>query len=64
MPRVTYLNVPRESQMLDYALNIYKNDQFIVCIRYEGFSGTDVHDTVKYLKKNEYRIEEGFDIRW
>lgn len=50
---------PRQSQILDYAVNVYrgqfpsidlKND-FVTCFRYEGWSGTAVHDAVKDLRR-------------
>jgi hypothetical protein len=64
MPKVTHYAFPRESQMLDYAVNVYKNGEFVVSIRYQGYSGTDVHDEVKWLKNNQYPESEGYEIKW
>lgn len=64
MPKVTLHNTPRESTMLDYAVNVYKAGVFHVCHRYEGYSGTDVHDEVKYLKRTVYPQSEGYSLEW
>jgi hypothetical protein len=63
MAKITYLNSPRESQILDYAVNVYKDNEFVICVRYEGYSGTAVHDEVKDLSK-KYPAQQGYRIEW
>ena len=63
MAKITYLNSPRESQILDYAANVYKGNEFVICVRYEGFSGTAVHDEVKDLR-TKYPAQQGYRIEW
>jgi hypothetical protein len=63
MPKITYLDYPRESQMLDYAANIYKEGKFVICVRYEGYSGTAAHDEIKDLR-TEYPAQQGYRIEW
>lgn len=52
---------PRDSKILDYSVNVYKGDTFVVCYRYEGWSGTAVHDAVKDLRRTyphpEYTLD-------
>ena len=58
-----YYDAPRESGILDYAVNIYKDDKFFLCIRYEGWSGTAVHEEIPEIKK-EYPASNGFRVEW
>lgn len=64
MAKVTLYNETRESTVLDYAVNVYKDGVFVICHRYEGYSGVDVHDEVKYLKRVVYPKSEGYTIEW
>ncbi len=59
MPKVHILDHPRNSQMLDYAINIYKDGKFVKCYRFEGFSGHAASDEAKCLS-NEYPASEGY----
>jgi hypothetical protein len=46
---------------LDYAVNVYRGDDFVTCYRYQGWSGTAVHDAVKDLRRTyphpEYTLD-------
>lgn len=42
---------------------VTKNDQFFEHVEYKGFSGTAVHDEIKFLKSH-YPASEGYKISW
>jgi len=63
MARITHHKAPRQSQMFDYAANVYQGNEFVICVRYEGYSGTAVHDEIKFLRK-EYPVDKGYRIEW
>jgi hypothetical protein len=46
-----------------YWVEVYKNGMFYEHIEYLYFSGTAVHDEVKWLKR-EYPASEGYEVRW
>jgi hypothetical protein len=49
--------------MFDYAANVYRGNEFVICVRYEGYSGTAVHDEIKFLRE-EYPAQQGYRIEW
>lgn len=57
-------NTPRKSTMLDYSVNIYKDDKFVKCLRYEGYSGTAMHEEVRDLRNYTYRADAGYRLEW
>lgn len=61
--KVTYHTFPLTSKMLDYAVNVYQNDTFVKCIRFEGYSGTAVEEEVRWLKK-DYPASQGYQLKW
>ena len=63
MSNVTKLTVPGTSKMLDYVVNIYQNDVFKFAYRYQGWSGTAVHDEVKLLRRR-FPDHKGYSINW
>ena len=62
--RVQEYTVPRQSTMLDYSVNIYQNDEFVKCLRYEGYSGTAMHEEVRDLRHYTYKPEDGYRLEW
>lgn len=63
MNNVTKLKSPGTSTMLDYVVNIYQNGKFKVAYRYEGWSGTAVHDEVKWLRQR-FPSDKGYSLDW
>lgn len=55
---------PRQSTMLDYAVNVYKDGVFQICHRFKGWSGTAVHEEVRFMKQNQYPVSEGWTLEW
>jgi hypothetical protein len=49
--------------MLDYVVNIYCKGQFVKAYRFQGFSGTAVHDEIKYLRR-QYPEDQGYTLDW
>jgi hypothetical protein len=47
-----------------YWVEVYKDGEFHQHIEYLWFSGTDVHDSVKYLKNFTYPATEGYEVKW
>ena len=62
--RVQILKTPGQSKILDYYVNVYKDGEFVECLRYEGWSGTAVHEEVRDLKRYEYPPGEGYILVW
>lgn len=62
--RVQEYTVPRQSTMLDYSVNIYQNDEFVKCLRYEGYSGTAMQEEVRDLRHYTYKPEDGYRLEW
>jgi hypothetical protein len=63
MRKVHTLTQPGVSQMLDYVINIYCKGRFVKAFRYEGYSGTAVHDEAKDLAK-QYPASKGYTLEW
>lgn len=63
MPKIHVLDHPRDSSMLDYTVNIYKDGQFVKAYRYEGYSGNAMMDEVKDLNK-KYPESEGYQLKY
>jgi len=62
--KVQTYRTPRQSTMLDYAVNIYKDGKFIKCLRYEGWSGTAMHEEVRDLRHYTYKPADGYTLEW
>ena len=66
MSRIVYHKTRQENAregIGHYWVEIYKNGEFFEHIEYVMFSGTEVHDEVKWLKR-EYPVSEGYEVRW
>lgn len=46
-----------------YWVEVYKDGMFHEHIEYVMFSGTAVHDEVKWLRR-KYPASEGYEVRW
>ena len=53
----------RPSAMMDYYVAILRNGVFQEGRRYENYSGTAVHDEVKWLAK-QFPQDQGYTIQW
>ena len=62
--RVQEYTVPRQSTMLDYSVNVYKDGEFVKCLRYEGYSGTAMHEEVRDLRHYTYKPADGYKLEW
>ena len=62
--KIQEYNEPRESTMLDYAVNIYKDGKFVKCLRYQGWSGTAMHEEVRDLRRHAYKPDDGYTLEW
>lgn len=51
------------SQVCHYWVEVYKNEEFFKHFEFRGYSGTEVHDVVKDLKR-EYPVSEGYEVIW
>ena len=55
---------PRTSTMLDYAVNVYKDGEFVKCLRYQGWSGTAMMEEVRDLRHYTYKPSDGYTLEW
>jgi hypothetical protein len=62
--QVQEYNTPRQSTMLDYSVNVYKDDLFVKSLRYQGYSGTSMHEEVRDLRNYTYRPSDGYRLEW
>jgi hypothetical protein len=62
--QVQEYNEPRSSTMLDYSVNVYKDDLFVKSLRYQGWSGTAMHEEVRDLRHYTYKPSEGYRLEW
>ena len=62
--KVQTYTTPRESTMLDYSVNIYKNGKFIKSLRYQGWSGSAMHEEVRDLRHYTYKPAVGYTLEW
>lgn len=53
----------RDSEMMDYYVAILKDGQFVEGRRYEDYSGTAVHDEVKWLAE-QFPRDQGYIVQW
>jgi len=63
MPKVHVLDHPRQSSILDYTVNIYKDGQFVKAYRFEGYSGHAMMDEAKELQK-QFPSDEGYQLKY
>lgn len=56
-------DAPRKSTMLDYAVNVYRDGEFVVCLRHEGWSGSAVHEEMRFIRE-EFPASEGYEVIW
>jgi hypothetical protein len=45
---------PRDSEALQYYVNVYRGDEFVVGLEFAGYSGTAVHEELRYLRETSY----------
>lgn len=62
--KVSIRDTPGVSSMLDYAVNVYKDDEFVICLRYEGYSGTAMQEEILDLRRLQYKPSEGYVLEW
>jgi hypothetical protein len=53
----------RPSEMMDYYVAILKDGVFFEGRRYENYSGTAVHDEVKWLAE-QFPRDQGYAVQW
>jgi hypothetical protein len=61
------LNTPTKAipfSCLEYVVNVYRNNEFVVAYRYTGYSGNAMMEEVKELRIRKYPISEGYSIEW
>jgi len=61
---VQKLDTPGQSKMLDYHVNVYKDGEFVECLRYQGWSGTAMHEEVRDLRHYIYKPADGYTLEW
>jgi len=64
MKDVQILNTPGQSKMLDYYVNIYKDDVFVECHRFQNWSGTATQESVMDMRRYTYKPEDGYRLEW
>lgn len=57
-------NAPVEPKWPDYGCNIYKDGEFVEGRIYPHYSGNAMMDEVKDLKRYEFPVSEGYEVRW
>ena len=62
--KVSIRDTPGVSSMLDYAVNVYQDDEFVVCLRYEGYSGAAMQEEILDLRRLRYKPSEGYVLEW